>query len=212
MKIYGLAMSTCTQRALIVLAEKGSEAELVPVDLMKGEHKQPAYLARHPFGVIPVLDDDGFTVYESRAIMRYLDQRLGGAPLTPSDPKARAQMEQWISVEQSYFSPHVLTIIHQRLLGPMRGAQPDEAVVDQAKGEIAKAFDVVGKALAKQEYLAGEAFSLADVSWMPYVQYLFVTGTGDVVTSNDHVNAWWKRVSARPSWKRVAAQAAPPKG
>jgi glutathione S-transferase len=209
MKIYGLPMSTCTQKALIVLAEKGTEAELVIVDLGKGEHKQPEHLARQPFGVIPVLDDDGFLLYESRAIIRYLDQKLSGSSLTPSDPKARALMDQWISVENSYFSPHVMTIVHQRLLAPMRGAQPDEAVVSKAKSEVAKTLEVAGKALAKQEYLAGGTFSLADVDWMPYVQYLFITGAGDVVTSNEHVGAWWKRVSARPSWVKVAAQAAP---
>lgn len=212
MKIYGHPMSTCTQKALVVCAEKGHDVEVVVIDLMKGEHKQPAFLEKQPFGVVPVLEDDGFVLYESRAIMRYLDQKLPGASLTPSDLKERAQMEQWISVEQSYFSPAALKIMFQRLFAPMRGAQPDEAIVEQGRQEVTRVLDVAGKTLAKQEYFAGSAFTLADITWMPYVQYLFAAGCGDLVTSNPHVSAWWKRVSERPSWLKVAAQAAPKKG
>lgn len=144
MKIYGLPMSTCTLKALVVLAEKGCEAELVPVDLAKGEHRQTAHLARHPFGRIPVLDDDGFLLYESRAIIRYLEQRLPANPLTPSDLRARGFMEQWISVEQSYFGSHVLSVVQQRLLGPMQGLEPDEVIVDRALEEIAKTLEMAG--------------------------------------------------------------------
>ncbi|WP_438009358.1 glutathione S-transferase N-terminal domain-containing protein [Sorangium sp. So ce321] len=211
MKIYGNPMSTCTQKALIVLAEKGHDAQLVTVDLMKGEQKQPEHLARHPFGVVPVLDDDGFILFESRAIMRYLDQSLSGLSLTPGDPKGRGLMEQWISAEQSYFSPHVLKIMYQCIFGPMRGTPPDQAIVDQAKSDIKKAFGVADTTLAKQEYFVGSGFSLADVTWMPYMQYLFIAGVGDIVAEHQHVNAWWKRASARPSWVKVARQASPQK-
>src|SRR3954451_8131968 len=102
MKVYGHPMSTCTRKVLTTLAEKGHEAEFVMVDIMKGEHKLPAHIARQPFGVIPAIDDDGFVLYESRAIMRYLDEKLSGPRLAPPEPKDRAVMEQWISIEQSY--------------------------------------------------------------------------------------------------------------
>src|SRR5262245_37977023 len=105
MKIYGHPMSTCTRKVLTVLAEKGHEAEFVLVDLLKGEQKQPDHLARQPFGVVPVLDDNGFRIYESRAIIRYLDEKLGGTSLTPTDMVGRALMNQWMSVEQSYLAP-----------------------------------------------------------------------------------------------------------
>lgn len=122
MKVYGLPMSTATRMVLATLAEKGQEAELVSVDLTKGEHKASPHVERHPFGVIPVLeDDDGFRLYESRAIIRYLDRKLPGASLTPSDVHAYARMEQFISVEHCYFSPAAMKVIWERLFKKFLG-------------------------------------------------------------------------------------------
>lgn len=65
-KVYGESVfTTCTQRILTVLHEKGLPYEIIPIDLIAGEHKKPAYLALQPFGQIPVLEDDGFFVYGS---------------------------------------------------------------------------------------------------------------------------------------------------
>lgn len=205
MKVYGHPMSTCTRKVLATLAEKGHEAEFVLVDLTKGEHKQPAHLARQPFGVVPAFEDDGFTLYESRAIIRYLDERLPGQSLTPKDIKERARMEQFISIEQSYFSSGVLKIFMNLVFGKMMGREPDMAVVEQGKTEVARALDIVEKDLGNREFLAGSSFSLADIDWLPYVQYLFPPGTGSLVTERPHFNAWWKRTSTRSSWAKVSA-------
>src|ERR1043166_1074933 len=107
MKLYGHPLSSCTRKVRLTAAEKNAPLDLVPVDLFSGEHKQPAHLARHPFGVVPVLDDDGFLLYESRAIVRYLDARFAGPSLVPAEPRDRARMDQWLSVDQSYVAPHV---------------------------------------------------------------------------------------------------------
>jgi glutathione S-transferase len=92
MKLHGHPLSSCTRKVLLTAAEKDARIDLVPVDLFTGEHKQPAHLARHPFGVVPVLDDAGFVLYESRAIVRYLDARLAGPPLVPADLRDRARI------------------------------------------------------------------------------------------------------------------------
>src|SRR5947209_7088462 len=110
MKIFGNPVSTCTRKVLMTLNEHGAPFELVVIDFAKGEHKQPAHLARQPFGQVPALDDDGFALYESRAMARYIDGKHG-ARLTPQDAQARALMEQWISVETSNFSPHAMKFI-----------------------------------------------------------------------------------------------------
>ncbi|HSN97886.1 MAG TPA: glutathione S-transferase N-terminal domain-containing protein [Candidatus Nanopelagicales bacterium] len=204
MKVYGHPMSTCTRKVLTTLAEKGVEAEFQLVDIMKGEQKVPSFLAMQPFGVIPVIDDGGFVLYESRAICRYLDAKLPGTSLTPSDPKDRAMMEQWLSIEQSYFSPQAMKIVMNMMFAPMMGKEPDMAVVEAARTETGKVLDVAGRTLEKQEYLAPGGFSIADISWMPYVVYLFGAKAGDLITSRPAVAAWWERVSSRPSWKKVA--------
>jgi glutathione S-transferase len=203
MKVYGHPMSTCTRKVLTTLAEKGHEAPFVLVDLTKGEQKSPAYTAKHPFGVVPYLEDDGFTMYESRAIIRYLDAKLPGTKLTPSDLPSLGRMEQWLSVEQSYFTPHCMAIVMEMFFKPMRGGKPDMDKVGKARDEAAKALDVVDRALMSQAHLAGDVFSLADISWLPYLQYLSATPHGTLITERPHVKAWWQRISTRPSWKKV---------
>src|SRR5262245_3509600 len=116
MKILGHPLSSCTRKVLMTAAEKAARLEVIPVDLFTGEHKQPAHLAHHPFGVVPVLDDDGFVLYESRAIVRYLDGKLPGAALTPATLHARARMDQWLSVDQAYVAPHVRALAVQRIV------------------------------------------------------------------------------------------------
>jgi glutathione S-transferase len=200
MKVYGHPASTCTRKVLCALAEKGIEPEFVVVDIFKGAQKAPEHLARQPFGVVPVLDDDGFMLYESRAILRYLDAKLGG--LAPTDIKDRAVMEQWISVEQSYFSPPAMKAILEVFFAPMKGTQPDGTVIASGKEGAAKALDVLDRALEGKEWLAG-SFSIAEITYAPYLQYLFDTGAGDIVEARPNVYAWWRRISERKSWQKA---------
>ena len=204
MKLYGHPMSTCTRKVLTTLAEKGHEAQFMMVDLMKGQQKSPEYMARHPFGVVPYFeDDDGFSMYESRAIIRYLDAKLPGNKLTPTDYPSLGRMEQWMSVEQSYFVPSCMAIVMELVFKARSGASPDMDKVNKGRDGSAKALDVVDRALMTQAYLAGDKFSLADICWLPYLQYLSATPHGTLITERPHVKSWWQRISTRPSWKKV---------
>ncbi len=205
LKVYASPVSTCSRKVLCALHEKGADYHFVHVDMKKGEHKAPEHLARQPFGLVPSIDHDGFALYESRAIIRYLDAALPGASLTPSDPKARAMMEQWMSVESSYFSPHALKAILNIFYTP-KGKEPDPAVTAAGLAGLVTALDTLEKALAGKEYLAG-SFSLADICYAPYLQYLADLGIASGVTDRPNVAAWWGRLSARPSWKKAIAQA-----
>lgn len=207
MKLYGNPGSTCTRKVLTTLAEKGASADFVEIDLAKGEQKSAEHRKHQPFGVVPALDDNGFEMFESRAIIRYLDDTLPGPKLTPSDPKQKAKMEQWTSVEYSYFTPHAMKIIYQKLLYPMRGMATDMKVVDDAKAELGKTLDIMERELGRQPFLAGEQFSLADISYMPYIEYLFAGQEGELIQSRPHVAMWWKRISERPSWQKVTGKA-----
>lgn len=206
MKVYGHPASTCYRKVATTLAEKGHEAEFQLVDLMKGEQKKPEFMALQPFGVVPVLDDNGFILYESRAIIRYLDQTLPGPSLTPSDAKARGVMEQFISIEHSYFAPGAAKVFMQALFMPMMGKEPDQAIIEQGKGDASRALDVLARHLEKHEYLAPTGFSLADICYLPYVEYLHASKAGDLISSRPSVAAWWERISSRPSWKKVAGR------
>ncbi|RKG57883.1 glutathione S-transferase family protein [Corallococcus sp. CA054B] len=202
MKLHGNPMSTCTRKVLTVLAEKGREVELVNVDLMKGEQKSPAHVARQPFGVVPALElDDGFVMYESRAISRFLDRTLPGPSLTPADPKAYALMEQFIGVEQSYFSGPAMKIVMERF----RGTNNEENIAKGREG-LKRPLEVLDEALANRPYLAGNDFTLAEVCFAPYMEYLFAIGEKDTVAPYKNVMAWWDRVSNRPSVKKASGR------
>jgi glutathione S-transferase len=202
MKVYGHPMSTCTRKVLTTLAEKGQEAQFILVDLMKGEQKTPEHVARQPFGVVPVFEDtDGTRLYESRAIMRYLDRKLPGTSLTPTNHQAYGLMEQFISVESSYFSPPAMTIVMQKLMG--RGT-PEAS--EKARKDLVKPLEVIDAVLAKQQFLAGDSFSLAEVTWMPYVEFLHTVGEGELFSKYKNVTGWWERISTRPSWRKVTGR------
>jgi glutathione S-transferase len=206
MKVYGHPLSSCTRKVLLTLAEKGAQADLVPVDLFVGEHKAAGHMARHPFGVVPVLeDDDGFVLYESRAIIRFLDARFAAPPLTPSAPRELARMDQWLSVDQSYVAPHTRALAVERVLKKHEGRAPDGAVERAAEGALASALAVYDAALRQHGHLAGDAFSLADVSLLPYVASLPMIGAQHLLANLPEVRAWWTRASQRPSWRAVAS-------
>jgi glutathione S-transferase len=206
MKIYGNPMSTCTRKVLTTLAEKQAKFDFVNVDLGTGGHKKPEYLVHQPFGQVPALEDGDFKLYESRAMIRYIDEVVSGHPLTPKEPKGRAMMEQWISVETSNFTPHAMTYIYQYFFAPMRGQQTDLAKVEEAKPKLEKCLDVMDKCLAKGPHFTGDQFTLADICFMPYFEYAMGTPAKDVIGARSNVAAWWKRVSERASWKTASAK------
>jgi len=194
--------STCTQRVLMSALENGAAFEIRTVDLRKGEHKQPAHLARQPFGQVPALDDAGFVVYESRAIARYINDTRGNK-LVPSDPKARALMEQWASLEQGTLTPEISGIVGQRIFAPVFGGKTDESKVAAHAEKAKQGLDVMDAHLARNSYLAGEQFTLADIFFMPYFAMCLQTPEATLLTSRPHIAAWWKRVSERPTWAQT---------
>lgn len=203
MKLYGNPFSTCTRKVLCTLAEKGKEAQFINIDLGKREQKTPEHLARQPFGVVPVLEDEDFQIYESRAIIRYLDGKFSTPSLTPTDLRTRAKMEQWTSVEYSYFAPPAMKIVYQKMMNPMRGLPTDQAILDQGKEGVSRCAAVLDKNLEGKQFMTGDQFTLADIGFMPYVEYVFGCNEGELITSHKNLGAWWQRVSERPSWKKA---------
>jgi glutathione S-transferase len=192
---------------LTVLAEKNHPFEFVTVDIMKGQGQSPEHLARQPWGQVPVLEeDDGWQMIESRAIIRHLDATLPGASLTPSSPRDRAKMDQWMSIEQSNFTPGVMKILGQLMFARWRGAEPQMSIVDDGRAAVNKAVAVLERELEGREYIAGSSFSLADICFMPYVEYLFMCGEGGLITDHRNTATWWTRVSERASWQQVRAK------
>eukprot|EP00898_Chlorokybus_atmophyticus_P007734 jgi/Chlat1/7962/Chrsp69S07395 len=206
-KVYGSSFSTCTRRALTVAEELGIPAELVTVDMSKGEHKQPDYLAKQPFGQIPILEDGNLRVFESRAIARHLIRSSkNGDDLAGSTLEEKAMVDQWLEVEQANYNPPISAIVGQKFFAPMMGGQTDQAKVEAETAKLERVLDIYEAHFAEtgNQYLAGNKYSLADLSHLPYTAYLFACNSGDLITSRPHVKAWWERISSRPAWQKVS--------
>lgn len=204
MKLYGHPFSSCTRKVMITLHEKNIQYDFVLVDLMKGEQKSAANMARNPYGVVPTLEDNGIMMYESRAICRYLDAKFQNSNLTPKSLEARAKMEQWMHVEHSYLEPAFSKLFVQKVLNPMRGAQVDLGQLAEGKEEIHFTFNLLNNHLRSHVNFAGEEFSLADVYMMPNLMHLENAKETGILESYPHLKAWAARVMERPSWKQFS--------
>ena len=203
LQLFAHPFSSYCQKVLTALYETNTPYELNVIDFSTREHKQEPHLSRQPFGQIPAIDDDGFKLFESRAILRYLSA-MNGDMLTPSTVKERALMDQWASVEQSNFSPNAMKFIyHYTFKRPQ-----EEAVLEAALGMLTSCFTALSVPLAKQPYLSGEKFTLADIGYMPYLQFLKDTPVNDKLQLFPEVVAWWDRLRARDSWLKVLALSA----
>jgi glutathione S-transferase len=186
----------------MTLAETNAPYELTVVDFGKGEHKQPAHVRRQPFGRIPALEDDGFEMFESRAMCRYINRKAGGH-LVPDDLKAYARMEQWISIETSEFSAHAMKFVYHDIF--KRPQEP--AVLEAATKALETTCATMDKQLAQTPFIAGDTFTLADIGFMPYLEYGMGTSAKATLSNHRHLATWWNRISERPTWQKVTGKA-----
>ncbi|XP_057429898.1 glutathione S-transferase F9-like [Lotus japonicus] len=204
-KVYGPIFAS-PKRVLVCLIEKAVQFETVPLDLFKGENKEPEYLKLQPFGKLPVIQDGDYTLYESRAIIRYYAEkyRNQGTELLGKTVEERGLVEQWLEVEAHNFHPPVLDLVLQVLFAPLRGLPSDQKLIEESDEKVQKVLDIYEDRLSKSKYLAGDFFSLADLSHLPFGHYLVnQTGRGNFVRERKHVSAWWDDISSRPSWQKV---------
>ena len=168
--VYGAAMSPYVWSTRLALAEKGVAHELVSVGIE--DFKSEAHLARHPFGRIPAFEHDGFMLYETQAIMRYIDEAFSSAPLQPIELHPFARMSQIMGIVDSYLTPCLLAgVLFQRFVAPRIGKPTDEAKVSEALPRVRHCIGEIARLADGQDYLAGEALSLADLMVLPQIYY-----------------------------------------
>jgi glutathione S-transferase len=206
--LYGPSFSTYTRTARLALEEKGADYELRPVNIMTGEGRAPEHARRHPFGKVPSFEHDGFSLYETTAITRYVDHVFPGPALQPSDPRQAARMDQIIAVIDAYaYAAVVGKLVWQRLIVPMQGGQGDESVVQSAMATVGLCLSEFERLKGSQPFLAGPDVSLADCFLAPIFAYLTMTPDAEgLLRSTPGLRQWWDRVSERPSMQRTAPQ------
>lgn len=205
--LYGPGYSTYTRAARLALEEKGVAHDLVEFDFIGGG--MPAeQLARHPFGKVPAFEHDGLMLYETPAIERYVDEAFEGPALQPATPAQRARMAQIISIVDSYAYPCTIgTLVIQRIVTPILGGTPDETSIAEAMPKVEECMAEFERLLGDQEYLAGNALSLADLHLAPIFAYFVDTPESKKVLENKpNLSAWWQRIGARESLTRTKPQ------
>ena len=200
--VYGPAGSTYVWSARLALAEKGVTHELVEVRF--GEHRQEPHLSRQPFAKVPAFEHDGFALYETQAIMRYVDERFAGAPLQPEDVHEWSRMNQIIGIVDAYAWPSIAgTILFNRMLVPrVFGSTPDEAAITAALPRARLCLVEIERLMERHRFLAGDHVSLADLMVIPLLHYFGNVPDGRApMADHPKLQNWCRQMEIRQSFQ-----------
>ena len=204
--VHGVPGSPYVRAALLGLEEKGADYRIAGLD--PSASKSAENLARHPFGRMPVLDHGDFRLYETQAILRYLDRVMPAPPLTPTDARAEARMNQVIGITDCYVMHDISSpIVFQRLIAPQFGMPVDEARFAAALPKAKVCVDELGRLLGDQPYMAGEAITIADLLLAAHLA--FIPGVDEcraMLAVQPNLQAWLERMNARPSMAATTAE------
>jgi glutathione S-transferase len=211
--VHSIPGSPYGRAVFAALEEKGAEYRLSPV--APGATRSEPHVSRHPFGRIPVLEHEGFLLYETQAILRYLDRVLPGAALTPADARSAGRMDQVMNICDWYLFQGVTSVIgFQRVVAPrLLGRAPDEAAIAGAMPNAHIVCTELAHLLGGQAYFAGADLSLADLMVAPHLDFLAQTPEWAPLTAEAaNLVSWLDRMNARASlkattWERIAALA-----
>jgi glutathione S-transferase len=197
MKLYHFP-SPNPQKVTFALLELGLDCETIPVDLAKGEQRQPAFLAVNPFGRVPVLVDGELTLTESHAILAYLGEKTGR--LWPAVAGARAQALQWLF----FLSQHMMPAAGEvalRIRSKVTGIAVDEAVVARGEQALQAVLPMVEAHLAQNRWMLGGEFSLVDCAYCPI--FNVIDKAGFSLAGFPQTSGCLDRLRARPAWRET---------
>jgi glutathione S-transferase len=161
-KIWGRNTSSNVQKAMWAIAEIGLPHERIDVGGAFGKNREAAYLAMNPNGLVPTLEEeDGFLLWESNSIVRYLAAKHKSTVLEPADLKARALASKWMDWQLSVCGPTITPVFWGLIRTPPE--KRDHAAIEAGKKATTASFVMVDEQLGKTEYLAGDAFSYGDI-------------------------------------------------
>lgn len=197
LKLHHHPLSTYSRRVRIALIEKGIPAELVEVDMPARAHRSPAYLALNPYGRVPTLEEDGFILFESTAILDYLEATHPSPPLVPADARGRALVSMHMKLCDIQLARQTGTIIFPKRFLPKD--RWDEPAMAQAKKEIDKHLEILDAQLKGKQYVVGDRYSLVEVCYTPFVEFFPLME----ITPPPNVAGWVARMLERPSAKET---------
>jgi glutathione S-transferase len=201
MKLYCFPPSPNSWKVLATAHQIGMPLELVIVDLTKGEQRKPEYLALNPTGRTPTLVDDGFSLWESSAIMRYLADKTE-APLYPKDARTRADIARWESWHGQHWSQGAAPFLIENLVKKVMAiGEPDEPALARAAAIFHREAGVLDQHLGGHEWLVGSGMTIADlivVAPLAYAEEAKIP-----LGSYPNINRWLAQQMALPAWRET---------
>ncbi|MER8443228.1 glutathione S-transferase family protein [Mesorhizobium sp. M1066] len=199
--VYGAEYSVYVRIVRLVLAEKGIDYEFVPVDVFAAEGVPAWYFEHHPFDRIPAFEHDGFRLFETSAIARYVDEAFDGPTLQPADARGRARMGQIIGMLDAYgYRAMVWDVAVERL----EKEAPDEALIASGLRQAETVLGVLTSLKAPGPWLLGDQLTLADLHAAPIIAYFLNVAEGQGLLARfADIQNWYARIAARPSFVRT---------
>ncbi|MBI4189108.1 MAG: glutathione S-transferase family protein [Betaproteobacteria bacterium] len=198
LKIWGRTNSINVQKVLWCCGEIDIKYERIDAGLQFGVNNTPEYKAMNPNGLVPTINDDGFVLWESHAIVRYLARKHGLGSLCPSDPKACADADRWMD----WFATTVFPNLRPVFVELVR-VTPDKrnmTLVEESRKKLAANMAILDAHLANRKYVIGDAFTMGDIPLGTAVQRWFNLPIER--ESHKHLEAYYKRLQARPAFKQ----------
>jgi glutathione S-transferase len=198
MKLYHFP-SPNPQKVRFALLELGLECELVPVDLTKGEHRTPEFLALNPYGRVPVLTDGTLTLWESHAILAYLGEKTGR--LWPPSAAGRADALRWLFFLSGHIAPPATELAFNRLAVKVLGLPSDEAAIARGEKALPAVISILEGQLAKGKWLLGDEFTLVECDYGPTLNVIEKAGFS--FDAFPKVCTYLDAIRSRPAWQET---------
>ena len=194
MRLYDYGPSQNCFKVRLLVAHLGVALEIVPVSIFKGEAASPEFLAKNPMGTVPLLEtDSGECLAESNAILAFLAE---GTSYMPTDGISRAQVMRWLMFEQRYIQTSISRLRYWTLTGKLAEFAPEIATA-QALGN--RALDVLDREPGKRRFIAGDSYTIADISIFAY-SHVAADAEFDL-SARSNLTEWFDRVRAEPGFK-----------
>ncbi|MCE9579143.1 MAG: glutathione S-transferase family protein [Deltaproteobacteria bacterium] len=208
MKLYFHPMSGSSRRVLLVAAHLEIPLERIVVDLPSGEHRGGAHVARNPNARVPVLEDGGFVLWESRAIMQYLAEQTPGQTLYPTDACGRADVNRWLFWCAAHMSLANTILVVENFVKPLSGRGPaDPSEVARGETLFAQHAPVLDAQLAGGRWIAQDRLTLADFS---IAASFALAGPARIPLARyPNIQGWLARVQETEAWRRTAPPPSP---
>lgn len=199
--VFGAAYSVYVRTVRLVLAEKNVPYRLVEIDVFGEGGPPPDYLMRHPFGRIPAFEHDGFRLYETDAIIRYIDETFEGPSLIPDTPKARARMTQAMRILDSYAYPSMVWGVYvEQVDATQEGRETDSAKLEEAIGRSRTCLAALEQLMDDGPFLVGSRPCLADLLATPMFTCFRMAPQGrQLLGEHPRLKSWLEQMLVRPS-------------